>query len=129
MTDFPSKPYMAQCFKAKARPGSTELDHTSLTRVPLMGYFYELYRPPLNPPVTRSKSPQPQSFEAALAEIETIVAAMEAGQLPLEQSLSAYKRGAELLQYCQGRLQEAQQQVKVLEAGTLQNFNGDESAD
>lgn len=79
--------------------------------------------------MTKSKSQSPQSFEAALAEIENIVAAMEAGQLPLEQSLTAYKRGAELLQYCQARLQEAQQQVKILEASTLKNFDGDNSAD
>ena len=79
--------------------------------------------------MTKSKSQVPQSFEAALAEIENIVAAMEAGQLPLEQSLTAYKRGAELLQYCQARLQEAQQQVKILEAGTLKNFDGDDAAD
>jgi len=79
--------------------------------------------------VTKSKSQNPQSFEAALAEIENIVAAMEAGQLPLEQSLTAYKRGAELLQYCQARLQEARQQVKILEAGTLKNFDGDDSTD
>ena len=75
--------------------------------------------------MTKLKSQKPQSFEQALAEIESIVAAMEAGQLPLEQSLTAYKRGAELLRYCQVQLQEAQQQVKVLEAGTLQNFSGD----
>ena len=79
--------------------------------------------------MTKSKSQVPPSFEAALAEIENIVAAMEAGQLPLEQSLAAYKRGAELLQYCQARLQEAQQQVKILEAGTLKNFDGDDSTD
>src|SRR5882724_3651914 len=79
--------------------------------------------------VTKAKSQNPQNFEAALAEIESIVAAMEAGQLPLEQSLSAYRRGAELLKYCQTRLQEAQQQVKILEAGTLKNFDGDDSAE
>ena len=79
--------------------------------------------------MTKSRSQNPQTFEAALAEIESIVAAMEAGQLPLEQSLSAYKRGAELLQYCQTRLQETQQQVKILEAGTLKNFDGDDGAD
>ena len=79
--------------------------------------------------MTKSKSQIPHSFEAALAEIENIVAAMEEGQLPLEQCLTAYKRGAELLQYCQTRLQEAQQQVKMLEAGTLKNFNGDDSTD
>jgi exodeoxyribonuclease VII small subunit len=79
--------------------------------------------------VTKANPQNPQSFEAALAEIENIVATMEAGQLPLEQSLTAYKRGAELLQYCQARLQEAQQQVKILEAGTLKNFDGDDSTD
>ncbi|HSD59820.1 MAG TPA: exodeoxyribonuclease VII small subunit [Burkholderiales bacterium] len=67
---------------------------------------------------------QPKSFEEALAELEAIVAGMEAGQLPLEQSLAAYKRGAELLQYCQSALANAQQQVRILEGNTLQNFPG-----
>jgi exodeoxyribonuclease VII small subunit len=86
---------------------------------------------PTNPEsaVTKSKPQNPQTFEQALAEIEGIVAAMEAGQLPLEQSLAAYKRGAELLQFCHARLQDAQQQVKVLEAGSLQNFTGGDSAE
>jgi len=66
----------------------------------------------------------PGSFEAALEELETIVTRMEAGELTLEQSLSAYKRGAVLLQYCQSALKDAQQQVKVLEAGVLQDFTG-----
>ncbi|HVY06937.1 MAG TPA: exodeoxyribonuclease VII small subunit [Burkholderiales bacterium] len=79
--------------------------------------------------MSKPKSQTPESFEAALAEIEEIVASMEAGQLPLEQSLTAYKRGAELLQFCQARLQEAQQQVKILEAGTLKTFDGDISAE
>ncbi len=65
-----------------------------------------------------------QTFESALAELEKIVASMEAGQLPLEQSLAAYKRGAELLKYCQSALTEVQQQVKILEADTLKNFSG-----
>lgn len=73
----------------------------------------------------KPKTQKPQSFEQALAEIESIVTAMETGQLPLEQSLAAYKRGAELLQYCQAQLRDAHQQVKILEAGTLQNFSGD----
>ncbi|HWH49881.1 MAG TPA: exodeoxyribonuclease VII small subunit [Burkholderiales bacterium] len=75
--------------------------------------------------MTKPKTQKPQSFEQALAEIEGIVTAMETGQLPLEQSLAAYKRGAELLQYCQAQLREAHQQVKVLEAGTLQKFSGE----
>jgi exodeoxyribonuclease VII small subunit len=66
----------------------------------------------------------PLSFETALAELEGIVARMETGELSLEQSLRAYKRGAELLQFCQAALKDAQQQVKILEAGLLQDFTG-----
>ena len=69
-------------------------------------------------------SSQPESFEAASAELEKIVTAMEAGQMPLEASLSAYQRGAELLQFCQNKLQGAQQQVRMLEAGILKDFTG-----
>ncbi len=69
------------------------------------------------------KSHKTLSFEAALAELEQVVADMEAGKLSLEESLAAYQRGAELLQLCRGRLDEAQQQVRVLEEGTLKNFS------
>ena len=69
-----------------------------------------------------SKASKSPTFESALAELENIVATMEAGQLPLEQLLSAYKRGAELLQFCQQALTDAQQQVRILESGSLKNF-------
>ena len=69
-----------------------------------------------------SKTAKAPTFESALAELEEIVSDMEAGQLPLEKSLAAYKRGAELLKFCQGALQDAQQQVKILEDGVLKNF-------
>lgn len=65
---------------------------------------------------------KPPNFEAALAELERIVETMEGGQLPLAESLAAYKRGAELLQFCQAALKDAQQQVQVLEKGVLQAF-------
>jgi exodeoxyribonuclease VII small subunit len=71
----------------------------------------------------------PASFEAALAELEKIVAGMESGKLSLEQSLEAHRRGLELAQYCQGLLAQAQQQVKVLEENALKNFPGDASQD
>jgi exodeoxyribonuclease VII small subunit len=64
----------------------------------------------------------PKTFEAALAELETIVATMEGGQLPLAEALAAYKRGAELLQFCQVALKDAEQQVQVLERGVLKAF-------
>lgn len=70
-----------------------------------------------------AKSPDPpKSFEAALAELETILATMEGGQLPLAETLAAHRRGAELLQYCQDALKDAQQQVQVLERGVLKAF-------
>ena len=72
-----------------------------------------------------SKPEHPSTFESALTELENIVTRMEGGQLSLEQSLAAYKRGAELLKMCQAQLADAQQQVKVLEAGALKNFAGD----
>ena len=68
----------------------------------------------------------PATFEAALAELEAIVAAMEGGQLPLNESLVAYKRGAELLQYCQSTLKDAEQQVQVYEKGFLKAFESPE---
>lgn len=64
----------------------------------------------------------PVNFEAALAELEDIVATMEGGQLPLADSLAAYRRGAVLLQYCQGVLKDAQLEVDVLEKGVLKPF-------
>ncbi len=65
-----------------------------------------------------------QGFETAMAELEQIVADMEAGKLSLEDSLAAYKRGAELLSFCRSKLEDAQQQVRVLEDGVLKDFSG-----
>jgi exodeoxyribonuclease VII small subunit len=59
------------------------------------------------------------SFEKALAELEKIVTRMESAELSLEQALAAHKRGLELARFCQGRLEAAQQQVKVLEGEVL----------
>ena len=69
----------------------------------------------------------PTSFEAALAELEALVTTMESGQLPLKESLVAYKRGAELLQYCQSTLKDAEQQVQVYERGLLKAFESPEA--
>ncbi len=79
--------------------------------------------------MTRKTPSQPQSFETAMAELERIVADMESGQMPLEQSLAAYQRGAELLQFCQQALAAAQQQVQVLENGVLKPFTTTDSND
>ena len=66
----------------------------------------------------------PASFEAALAELESIVQGMETGKLSLEESLAAYQRGTALLRHCQGALAAAEQKIKVLEAGELRDLPG-----
>ncbi|ALD91176.1 exodeoxyribonuclease VII small subunit [Cupriavidus gilardii CR3] len=64
-------------------------------------------------------SAPPASYEAAMAELEALVTSMESGALPLEESLAAYRRGAELVKYCQQMLERIEQQVKVLEGDAL----------
>ncbi len=61
----------------------------------------------------------PASYEDALRELERLVAGMEGGQLPLDQMLDSYRRGAELLAFCRGKLEAVEAQVKVLEDGQL----------
>jgi exodeoxyribonuclease VII small subunit len=70
-----------------------------------------------------AKAQKAASFETAMAELERIVAEMEGGKLSLEESLAAYQRGAELLSVCRAKLDDAQQQVKVLEEGVLKDFS------
>ena len=61
----------------------------------------------------------PASYEAALEELEQLVQVIESGQLPLEQLLTGYKRGAELLAFCRGKLEAVETQIQVLDEGTL----------
>lgn len=61
----------------------------------------------------------PKSFEAAIAELETIVQEMETGDLPLEHALDRYQRGTGLLRYCQDTLHRAEQRVSQLENDAL----------
>lgn len=66
---------------------------------------------------------QPPTYEEALAELERLVQRMEAGQLPLDQMLDGYRRGAELLGLCRARLAAVEEQVKVLEDGELKAWS------
>ncbi|WP_184303516.1 exodeoxyribonuclease VII small subunit [Roseateles oligotrophus] len=69
-----------------------------------------------------SKEAVALSYEQALAELEQLLAGMEAGQLPLDQLLESYRRGAELLGFCRAKLQAVEQQVKVLEGEGLKQW-------
>jgi exodeoxyribonuclease VII small subunit len=55
------------------------------------------------------------SYESAFAELETIVASLEAGERPLEDSIALYARGQALIQHCSSLLEKAELQVQQLD--------------
>lgn len=57
---------------------------------------------------------KPPDFEKALAELETLVARLERGDLPLDEALKTFERGVELTRHCQAALKSAQQKVEIL---------------
>ncbi len=75
-----------------------------------------LFQEPREEPVAAAL---PATYEAALQELEQLVAALESGQLPLDELLGSYRRGAALLAFCRGKLQAVEDQIKVLDAGSL----------
>ncbi len=60
-------------------------------------------------------------FEKALAELEKIVEALEAGELSLDEALKQYEEGVKLTRACQAKLQEAEKKIEILTKG----LNGD----
>jgi exodeoxyribonuclease VII small subunit len=72
-----------------------------------------------------------KDFEAAIAELETIVKKLEEGDLALERSLELYERGVQLSRFCHTRLEQAEKRIEILnERGDLkaaeQMFSKDE---
>jgi exodeoxyribonuclease VII small subunit len=63
------------------------------------------------------------SFEQAIDELDQLVRRMESGELSLDDSIAAYRRGAELARYCQARLASAEQEIRQLEGGLLKPLN------
>lgn len=63
--------------------------------------------------MTRQKTATPD-FEAALAELESIVQKLEQGELSLEESLKQFERGVVLTRSCQKSLRQAEQKIRVL---------------
>lgn len=56
------------------------------------------------------------SYEAALQQLEALVARMDSGQMPLDELLAGYQRGAALLKICRDKLAAVEQQIKRLDA-------------
>lgn len=69
------------------------------------------------------------TFEQALDQLDQLVRRMEAGDLGLDESIAAYRRGAELARFCQRRLADAERQIQKLDEDVLKNFTLSESAD
>ncbi len=57
---------------------------------------------------------EPESFEDSMAKLEEIVAALEKGNLSLDESLKQYEQGINALRHCEAFLKKAEQKVKVL---------------
>ena len=58
------------------------------------------------------------SFEAALAELERVVAALEQGDVALDESIRLYERGAALREHCQKKLDAAEARVAQITVGS-----------
>jgi exodeoxyribonuclease VII small subunit len=56
----------------------------------------------------------PPAFEAALAQLESLVTQLEAGDLPLDEALRTFEQGVRLTRECQSALAAAQQKVQLL---------------
>jgi exodeoxyribonuclease VII small subunit len=72
--------------------------------------------------MARASTPKPVAeltFEQALDELDALVRRMEAGELSLDDSIAAYRRGAELARYCQGKLAAAEQEIRKLDGELL----------
>ena len=54
------------------------------------------------------------SFEEAMLALEQVVSALEKGEVPLEQSIALYERGAALKAHCAGKLREAEVKVELI---------------
>jgi exodeoxyribonuclease VII small subunit len=64
----------------------------------------------------------PANYEAAMHELEQLLAALESGDLPLAQLLTQYQRGAELLKFCRHQLDAVEGQIKLLDQGALKTW-------
>ena len=57
------------------------------------------------------------TFEQALAELEQVVAKLERGDVPLDDSIALYERGALLRTHCQAKLAQAEEKVSKITLG------------
>ncbi|MEW8521927.1 MAG: exodeoxyribonuclease VII small subunit [Candidatus Thiodiazotropha endolucinida] len=75
------------------------------------------------------RKPKTPTFEEAMKELESLIEALEQGDLSLEASLQSFERGIALTRICQASLQEAEQKIRILNGETqtseLESFTDD----
>ncbi|MEW8459122.1 MAG: exodeoxyribonuclease VII small subunit [Candidatus Thiodiazotropha endolucinida] len=75
------------------------------------------------------RKPKTPTFEEAMKELESLIEALEQGDLSLEASLQSFERGVALPRICQASLQEAEQKIRILNGETqtseLESFTDD----
>jgi exodeoxyribonuclease VII small subunit len=62
------------------------------------------------------KPVEAMTFEEAMAALEQVVASLEKGEVPLEQSIALYERGASLKAHCAAKLKDAEEKVEMIRA-------------
>ena len=73
-------------------------------------------------PKTIAEPVLPDTYELALQELERLIVDLESGQLPLDELLTSYQRGAQLMSFCKSKLEAVENQIKVLESNELKNW-------
>ena len=70
-------------------------------------------------------STPPDSYESAVAELETLAVAMKSGQLPLGEMMNGYRRASFLLEFCRKQLDEVEAQIRALDDGQIKQWSQD----
>jgi len=66
-------------------------------------------------PTDAEEQPLPLTYEAAVQELEALLARLESGQMPLDDLLGAYQRATALLSFCRSRLDAVEQQIQIVD--------------
>lgn len=72
---------------------------------------------------------KPRSFEDSMNRLETIVALLEQGEVPLEDALARYEEGVDLVRRCRQQLSQAELKVRKLVEGSADSAESDRSAE
>ena len=75
-------------------------------------------------PVPADEALPSVTYEAAVQELEMLLARLESGQLPLDELLGAYQRAAQLLALCRQRLEAVEQQIRQIDADGERPWEG-----